>query len=183
MSEHYVYSIDDPRTGQPFYIGKGKGRRIHDHFKDCQLRKRSRKNSMIKAIRKAGFEPVVTMIAEGISDVDACALERQLIARYGRLDRGTGILTNATDGGEGTSGHVPSPKQIAWRKTGRIGKSHTPEARKKIAEMARKQWFENNPKAKRCRVGDLEFKCGAAAVRHFGISLHVLKAHHGLTWI
>lgn len=34
---HYVYLYVDPRTGEPFYVGKGVGNRILAHFGDCAL--------------------------------------------------------------------------------------------------------------------------------------------------
>ena len=57
-----------------------------------------------------------------MTEADALQAEMLLIAKYGRKDNGTGILRNLTDGGEGTSGHVPSE-----------------ETRKKKA-IASKQW-------------------------------------------
>ena len=31
--DYYIYKLIDPRTGKPFYIGKGKGNRLHQHEK------------------------------------------------------------------------------------------------------------------------------------------------------
>jgi hypothetical protein len=34
MNEFYVYGLIDPRTEKLFYIGKGKGKRISQHFNE-----------------------------------------------------------------------------------------------------------------------------------------------------
>ena len=34
--ENYVYRLIDPRNGETFYVGKGKGNRVFDHVK-CEL--------------------------------------------------------------------------------------------------------------------------------------------------
>jgi hypothetical protein len=54
-NDYYVYMYIDPRNNQEFYYGKGKGKRKISHLKgtsDSDLTKR------IKAIRKAGLEPI-----------------------------------------------------------------------------------------------------------------------------
>lgn len=32
---YYVYRLIDPRNGQTFYVGKGKGNRVFDHVNDA----------------------------------------------------------------------------------------------------------------------------------------------------
>ena len=32
---YYVYRLIDPRTGQTFYVGKGKGNRVFEHAKNA----------------------------------------------------------------------------------------------------------------------------------------------------
>ena len=101
MNRYYVYSYAYP-DGTPYYIGKGSGRRHRVHLCDAKAGRNTNKYAVrvtAKIIRN-GAEPVVTIIREGLSNDEACALEVELIAHYGRRDIGTGCLTNGTDGGD-----------------------------------------------------------------------------------
>lgn len=97
----YVYQIIDPRTEQPFYIGKGKKNRAWSHLlkeDDVNLLKQNK----ITSIRKNGSEPIVQIIKSDLSEVDAFALEVTLISKYGRIGiEENGILTNRCKGGSG----------------------------------------------------------------------------------
>jgi len=94
---YYVYILADPRKeDQPFYVGKGKGRRATTHLWEKPETRNVHKENKIAAIRAAGFEPKIIYVAEGIIDEDiAYDLEASLIKKYGRkgYDKG-GILTN-----------------------------------------------------------------------------------------
>jgi hypothetical protein len=70
--------------------------------------------SKIQHIRQEGFEPIVEKVHDNISNNVAITLEKELIAKYGRITNNTGTLCNFTDGGEGTDGykHRPETKQL-----------------------------------------------------------------------
>lgn len=120
----YVYALLDTRKPgnfkygnwkfayEPFYIGKGKGKRAAFHLLACGVKQStSRTRSPIKvnkilSIRKSGKEPDIRYIMENMQESDAFALEIKLIGLIGKKVDKKGPLTNITDGGEGTSGYV-----------------------------------------------------------------------------
>jgi hypothetical protein len=93
MNSYYVYSITDPLTCQPFYIGKGSKKRAWSHTSKDAKSKRVR--DKISSIRKRGQEPIVKIIQDQLDEVAAYELEGSLISRYGRKDYDpNGILMN-----------------------------------------------------------------------------------------
>lgn len=93
---YYVYQLVDPRNNQPFYIGKGKGRRAVTHLWEIPETRNVYKENKIADIRKHNLEPIIEYVAENIIDEElAYNIETSLIKKYGRkgYDEG-GILTN-----------------------------------------------------------------------------------------
>lgn len=115
QSSFYVYALIDPRNNQPFYIGKGSGkqgfRRIKSHFYKEGKRGNPLKASVINKIEKLGLSVGEQIMAFDLSEEDAFAVEKIFISMYGRRNIKTGILTNLTDGGEGSSGTVWTEEQ------------------------------------------------------------------------
>lgn len=89
MSDYYVYVYVDPRNLEEFYFGKGRGSRKHAHLSD---EGDSKKTQRIAAIRKAGLDPIVRVIARGLSEHDAFLVEKTLLWKLGRT------LTNVSSG-------------------------------------------------------------------------------------
>jgi hypothetical protein len=86
----YAYLRED---GTPYYVGKGrKGRAFkhNDRIVSCPCRGR------------------ILFLKTNLTEEEAFRHEVYMIAVLGRKDLGTGILRNLTDGGEGTSGRVPT---------------------------------------------------------------------------
>jgi hypothetical protein len=138
----YVYVILDPRkTGkyyfpnvpisflyEPFYIGKGKGRRILAHLHASSLKKANLKNNKIKAILKNNLKPFVFKIEDGLAEKDALDKEKIYIKSIGRIECKNGTLCNHTDGGEGMSGfHLSEETKQKLRKC-RLGTKASPDA-------------------------------------------------------
>jgi hypothetical protein len=68
LSEHlgyYVYLYVDPRSGRPFYVGKGRGSRVLAHLSDVGD---SGKVRLIREIRASGHEPELEILAHGLPD-------------------------------------------------------------------------------------------------------------------
>jgi hypothetical protein len=89
----YAYLRED---GTPYYIGKGKGDRIHDTT--------GRPTTPPKDKSKRIY------LKHNLTEEEAFRHEIYMIAIFGRKDNGTGILRNKSDGGEGNSGLVVSQK-------------------------------------------------------------------------
>jgi hypothetical protein len=93
---YYVYQLVDPRNNQPFYIGKGTGRRAKTHLWEIPETRNVYKENKIASIRKDNLEPIIEYIAENIIDEElAYNIETTLIKKYGRKGYDeNGILTN-----------------------------------------------------------------------------------------
>lgn len=94
----YVYKTPD---GVPFYVGKGSGKRHLDHIKEARNNNITQKQIYINNILNDGKYPIIEKIIENIDEELAFFVEEEYIAKYGRLDLGTGVLTNRTTGGNG----------------------------------------------------------------------------------
>ena len=88
MKEYYTYAYLR-KDGTPYYIGKGKGKRINFSYN-----------------RRAKLPPKERRIflKKNITEEEAIKHEIYMIALFGRKDLGTGILRNLTNGGDGISG-------------------------------------------------------------------------------
>lgn len=96
MRRPYVYALIDPRDGLTFYIGKGTGRRMHQHEKDVSRGRgvNSAKCTRIAEILAAGMNVQHKILSEHATEALAYAAERAAIAAHQSL-------TNANAGGGG----------------------------------------------------------------------------------
>ncbi len=137
VSTYYVYQLRLSGSDTPFYIGKGKGRRIAYHFTPSGLKTRSMKNSIIKKAMNDGVEIHSEILFSGLTENEALIKEVELIGFYGRRDTGTGILANHTDGGDGSSGHIKTDETRAKISAAKIGKRRSPETIEKMSTANR----------------------------------------------
>jgi hypothetical protein len=127
----------------PYYVGKGNGDRAF--YKN----RRSAPAPKDKAC--------VVFVQEGLTEDEAFSLEQYCIALYGRIDNGSGILRNLTNGGEGISGFVQS--EITKQRISEANKKtySSEELRKHSSEIKK---GESNPNWG--RKGDLSPRWGVA---------------------
>ncbi len=124
---HYVYVHLKADTLEPFYVGEGQKRRgWHTH---------GRSKHWNSVVRKHG---VLVMIAQDdMLEAFAFELERNLIARIGRKDKGLGPLVNYTDGGDGASGAIRSDEFKARNVAFHTGRKRSEATKKNISEAKR----------------------------------------------
>lgn len=117
MNQYIVYQLIDPRDNIQYYIGFGKDPdRPYSHLEECKRWLNGRKLrhpnyfklARIRDIIADGYDYVAEIIFSFTNSDEAYNKEVELIARYGRLDLGTGILTNMNAGGKGLID--PSPE-------------------------------------------------------------------------
>jgi hypothetical protein len=143
----YVYAYlrsKDSEHGKrltPYYVGKGA---------------RDRATSKCRTVPKPSDPSFIVYIQEGMTEQEAFNLEKYCIALYGRIDKGTGILRNLSDGGDGPSGTIYSEERRKKLAEWSRGRTHPPEVRRKIgeAQMGSKNhaWGKEMPKETRDKI-------------------------------
>lgn len=142
--DYYVYAYLR-EDGTPYYIGKGKDKRAWSKQKNISLP--LNKNNIV-------------LIEQGLSEIWALIRERYYIRWFGRKDKGTGILRNLTDGGDGTSGYKFSEEQKIKYRRGEnsplYGKKFTEEHKQKLREA--KLGTKQSPETRKKRSEALKGK-------------------------
>jgi len=126
LPRFYVYVLARPNN-KPFYVGKGKGRRIYDHELEARGGHRCQKCNVIRKIWKQGGEVQRYIVFTTDIESDALAHEAELIALYGKS-----TLCNITDGGDS---HAQAHETRAKIRAGMrlVHQQRTPEEKAKIA--------------------------------------------------
>ena len=105
---YYVYVYSDPRTGRPFYVGKGRGSRVlaHSHGRGSD-----RTEDRLRSIRRAGLEPRIDILAHGLANAEtALRVEAAVIDLLG-----LGSLSNAVRGWRSVEqGRMPLRELVAY---------------------------------------------------------------------
>jgi hypothetical protein len=96
------YSYDDVSFDyEPFYVGKGKGKRYLYHLNKVRNNSKYKSNLKFRIIEeniKFGLEPIIIRY-DNLTEEQSLILEKSLIKKIGRIDIKCGPLTNRNDGG------------------------------------------------------------------------------------
>ena len=109
--ETYVYRLIDPRNGETFYVGKGKGNRVFAHIRGEVVPEGDEIDNKLKRIREirlAGFEVAHVIHRHGMDDATAFEVEAALIDAYPGL-------TNIVGGTGGADYGAMHAKEIIRR--------------------------------------------------------------------
>jgi hypothetical protein len=117
----YLRSRDSAigKAGTPYYVGKGKGRRAYSS------------NHLVPVPKDTNN---IVIVLENLTEEQAFRNEIDFISWYGRVDSGTGILRNLTDGGEGISGAIRSEETKRKISEGNKSKIFSEESKRKMSE-------------------------------------------------
>ena len=176
----YVYEHIRLDKNTPFYIGIGS-----DNMYKRANEKTRRNNLWKNIVNKTNYK--VNILYDSITFQEAKIKEIELIKKYGRIDLGNGILTNMTDGGDGTLNKIytdeyrnklsiaakkrDNTKNYLKMKEGRKNYVITEDHRKKIINAGKKRklsdkqiqiiknkMMENNPSKGRLGKNSINYK-------------------------
>ena len=117
-NDYYTYAyLREDKT--PYYIGKGRGKRIY-----CKNR----------TINAPTDKSRIIFLKKKLTEAEAFKHEVYMIAIFGRKDLGTGCLRNRTNGGDGVGGRVWTNLQRKKASEKHLGKRMSAEARRKMSE-------------------------------------------------
>ncbi len=139
---HYLYRHIRLDIDQPFYIGIGTKPKAFLYYSTEYSRaynKSRRNNIWKKIINKTSYEVEILFESDNYNFIKEKEIE--FIKLYGRINNKTGILTNLTDGGEGTKGFV-----VSFSTKEKIG----------LNNVSRGKFGKDNPKSKKIYQYDLD---------------------------
>lgn len=153
----YVYRLIDPRNGETFYVGKGRGNRVFAHMyaeQSLDGDEINNKLQRIRDIRLAGFEVAHVIHRHGMEDRTALEVESALIDAYPGL-------TNATVGIGGRDFGALHAMEIIERYSAELAVFHhkallininRSATSQSIYEATRYAWKINKIKAEKANV-------------------------------
>jgi hypothetical protein len=151
----YVYRLIDPRNGETFYVGKGRGSRVFAHIRE-QVDEEDPSNKLrrIRDIHLAGFEVAHVIHRHGMDDKTAFEVEAALIDAYPGLTNIAGGLGNSDFGAmhalEIVSRYAAEPAVFKHRAL--LISVNRSAAETSLYEATRYAWKLSLPKANRAEV-------------------------------
>lgn len=127
-TDYYVYALFREDGETPFYIGKGRGKRMDRHEKELDGLNPHKDNIIRKVVTALGHLPKAKLVV-GLTNEMAIRIEKDIIRLIGRRS-----LANLTDGGEGLN---PSPEGIERRRAAMVRQWAEPEIRAKRMKVVR----------------------------------------------
>src|SRR5207248_2310329 len=97
----YVYRLIDPRNGETFYVGKGRGNRVFAHIRaerEFQGDELGNKLHRIRDIRLSGFEVAHVIHRHGMDDKTGVEVEAAVMDAYSGLTNVAGGVGNSSYG-------------------------------------------------------------------------------------
>jgi hypothetical protein len=132
---------------EPFYIGKGKNKRLYDHvFKAKNTKQQTFRLNLIRKILSSGNYPLSLTLRTDLSESDAFQIEKYVIGVIGRRDKGFGPLTNLSDGGEGDAGWSSNRKGKTYSEI--YGNEKASIIKEKLSATQRKRITSKDTKEK-----------------------------------
>lgn len=142
-TDFYVYEHWRSDEDRCFYVGKGRGKRAWQMSKRNEYHRRS-----VSKLRSDGCEVSVVLLACGLTEADAFALEVERIAYWRAVNCD---LTNLTAGGEGLSGFVMPDKVKLKISAKHKGKILSEEHRAKLSAGQKARFARPDEYAKVCQ--------------------------------
>lgn len=151
--KYYVYLLIDPRTGKPFYVGKGHGDRVNNHeeWALTHEREETKKLDVIREILSVGKRVEQTIIRHGMTSEEAFEVECALIDYIGMSN-----LTNIVSGHYSAERGMMSLKDIELKYQAEkavfdepallinINRLYHPDiSAEELYEVTRKHWVVN----------------------------------------
>ena len=132
-NQYYIYSYLR-EDHSPYYIGKGSGKRAYTKGP--------------KEVKPPRDKSRVRILKADLTEEEAFLLEKLYILMFGRIDSGTGILRNKSDGGDGSSGAIRSPEFREKLRQANLGKQRPQWVYDKIAASNRGKKVSAETRAK-----------------------------------
>jgi hypothetical protein len=133
-----VYKHTRLDTNDVFYIG------ISSNYKRAYEKADRRNIIWGRIVEKTDYK--IDIISENLTWEQACKLEIELIAKYGRIDLANGTLANLTNGGDGSVNRIQPQEEKDKRANSIRGMKRTDETKRKISLAHKGKVFSDESK-------------------------------------